>query len=133
MKNTARLRSAPRAAAFVVGLAPLIWLNAAFPPPSWASISDIAMTLALFGPAAACAFGVAYLVHNIRLVWLCSIAAVASFLLLLAAYNSSLESSTAALAFMMVSPAYLVIFVAGFLGEDLYRSRRRMRKTPASH
>ncbi|HWL98013.1 MAG TPA: hypothetical protein VNP20_11740 [Nocardioidaceae bacterium] len=126
LKYSARLRSASRAAAFVVGLAPLVWLNTAFPGPIWTSVTDLLMTLAIFGPAAASAFGMAYLVHDRRVAWLCTGAAVGSFLLLLRAYNAS-ESSTAALAFMMVSPAYIVAFLIGFLGEAGYRNRRASR------
>jgi hypothetical protein len=123
MKYSARFRSGSRAAAFVVGLAPLVWLNTAFPGPIWTSITDLLITLTIFGPAAASAFGMAYLVHDRRVAWLCTAAAVGSFLLLLRAYNAS-ESSTAALAFVMVSPAYVVLFLVGFLGEAGHRHRR---------
>jgi hypothetical protein len=123
MKYSARFRSASRAAAFMVGLAPVVWLNTAFPAPIWTSITDLLMTLAIFGPAAASAFGMAYLVHDRRVGWLCTVAAVGSFLMLLGAYEAS-ESSTAALAFLMVSPAYIVAFLVGFVGEASCRSRR---------
>ena len=127
MKNSDRFRSTSRAAAFLVGLGPLVWLHVEGPGPIWTSITDFLMTLAIFGPAAASAFGMAYLVYDRRVAWLCSAAAVGSFLGLLAAFNASQESSTAALAFMMVTPAYIGIFLVGYLGEAAARHRRASR------
>jgi hypothetical protein len=126
MTYRASFRSGSRAAAFVVGLGPLVWLNTAFPGPVGTSVADLLLTLTIFGPAAASAFGMAYLVHDRRVAWLCTGAAVGSVLLLLGAYNAA-ESSTAALAFLMVSPAYIVVFLVGFLGEAGYRNWRASR------